>query len=998
MSKSSARKLSAAVNARAVLLLIYTLIWCHADGRALAAGPLEPSEAIADFQLPPGYRIELVAAEPEVDDPVAIAFDEDGRLWVVEMRDYPTLAPGAKPMSRIRVLEDRDRDGRFESATTFADGLMFPTGLQLWRGGAMVTLAGEVAYFCDTDHDGRSDQKQTWYKGFATGNEQLRANHPLLAANGRVYVAGGLRGGEILDPRRPRLPPVSINGRDFAFDPLTGNHHAVSGNGQFGLTFDDFGRRFTCSNRNPLIQVMIEQRYLERNPKLILPTVVHDVAAAGIDSRLFPRTRAITTSVKHAGQFTAACGVEIYRGDALPAEALGNAFVCEPTANVVHREVIASLEPAMTSKPAEKEAEFLSATDEWFRPVSLLTGPDGALYVIDMYRAVIEHPHWMPEELRSRKDLLYGNDRGRIYRIAADKPADAKSNRMAIPSREPRDLAALLEHPNAWQRETAARLLLESQEKSVGEALRAIVTAGKNPSGRFQALWLSDSLAVLSEETLLTALDDDDPGVREQALIVAESRLPKSSALAEKVLGMVRDPSARVRFQLALTLMTMPPEATVAALEAIALQDAADAWTRRAVALSSRDQAGAILTRLLAQLANSKDSETMRAASRDMIRELVHAVVATGEIQQAADALVHITQLDQAAAADLLLAMADAMEKRGSSFDDVLRPLAKQNRPARTFIEHLFDDAIAVVIERSTEESPRIKAAQILRLDARPQTVEPLLGVLQTTPSPALQVAVMRALGIHRDPRIPEMLLELYCSQLPSVRRETLDLLITRREWAIALLNATDAEQIAISDIDVSRSEKLRKHADAGVRELAERLLAAQSKNREAVVQMYQAALQLEGDVARGKKVFAATCASCHRLAEEGVAVGPDIGDAELKASAQLLSDILDPNRAIDANYIGYTAITLAGRSYQGLIRAETDSGIVLLTPEGKTFTILRDELESLSGGKSLMPDGLEQQVSVEQMADLLAYLKAWRHGDVLKPETSSREAVATPK
>ncbi|HEX6961225.1 MAG TPA: PVC-type heme-binding CxxCH protein, partial [Lacipirellula sp.] len=456
---------------------------------AQAAEPLEPAAALNDFRLPPGYRIELAAAEPNVVDPVAIAFDDQGRLWVVEMRDYPTLPAGKAPSSRIRILEDRDGDGRYESAQTFAEGLLFPTGLQLWGSGAFVTLAGEVAYFPDDDYDGRADRKETWYEGFATLNEQLRANHPTLGADGWIYVAGGLRGGQIKSHRRSGDPPLSINGRDFAFNPRTGECRAVSGNGQFGLVIDDFGRRFTCSNRNPLIQVMIEQRYLERNPQLVPPSILHDVAAAGIESRLYPRSRALTTSAQHAGQFTAACGIEVYSSEALPADARGHAFICEPTANLVHQEAIEPAGAAMTARRVEQKSEFLTATDPWFRPVNLCTGPDGALYVVDMCRAVIEHPEWMTEELRDRPDLRDGADRGRIYRIEAADDRQAEASDAQQENLRGELIARLLEHPNSWHRQLAVRLVLESDDPPLAD-LRSLAIESPSPAARSLALAL----------------------------------------------------------------------------------------------------------------------------------------------------------------------------------------------------------------------------------------------------------------------------------------------------------------------------------------------------------------------------------------------------------------------------------------------------------------------------------------------------------------------------
>jgi putative heme-binding domain-containing protein len=230
------------------------------------------------------------------------------------------------------------------------------------------------------------------------------------------------------------------------------------------------------------------------------------------------------------------------------------------------------------------------------------------------------------------------------------------------------------------------------------------------------------------------------------------------------------------------------------------------------------------------------------------------------------------------------------------------------------------------------------------------------------------------------------------------VRRASLDVLIANPAAAAALVKAVADERIALADVDLASRQKLLQHAESAIREAAQRVFAAQSKDREQVVERYQSALELTGDAARGRQVFAASCASCHRVGTEGKAIGPDIGDSALKSSEQLLTDILDPNRAIDANFVSYTALTHAGLAHQGIITAETAGGIVLLTADGAAITVLRDEMESLTGGKSLMPEGLEQQVSVEQMADLLAFLKTWRHvGDVKSKRAATAKPPAAP-
>jgi putative membrane-bound dehydrogenase-like protein len=356
--------------------------------------------------LPDDLRIELVAAEPDVVDPVAITFDPDGRLWVVEMSDYPNGpredhrtdnvhgSPEADPrvhglpLSRVRVLSDADGGGRYGDPVTFADRLVFANGLLLWKDGLLVTTDGDVLFLRDTDGDGAADEREVWFTGFKRDNPQLRANHPTLGVDNHIYIASGIRGGEVIAARADwaaGAKPVSLSGRDFRFDPLSGAYESVSGVGQFGLCFDDFGNRFVCSNRHPCNHIVLEDRYLARNPYQAVPQVHAEVSPAAEKSRLYPISRIWTTSNLHANQFTAACGLLIYRGDALPAEYHGNSFTCEPTSNLVHRDVLTPQGATFTSRPGRAEIEFLATKDEWFRPVNLTHGPDGALYVVDMY-------------------------------------------------------------------------------------------------------------------------------------------------------------------------------------------------------------------------------------------------------------------------------------------------------------------------------------------------------------------------------------------------------------------------------------------------------------------------------------------------------------------------------------------------------------------------------------------------------------------------------------
>ncbi|HTI52541.1 MAG TPA: PVC-type heme-binding CxxCH protein, partial [Planctomycetaceae bacterium] len=364
-----------------------------AEGR----GPLTPDQSRLEIQLAdPDLVVELVAAEPAVNSPVAVSWDEAGRLYVVEMSDYPTAETGG----RIRQLIDRDSDGVFESGTTFADGLKFPTGALPWNGGFLVTSAPDILFFKDTDGDGRADERMVFLTGFAEGNQQLRVNGLVWGLDNLVYGANGRSGGTV---RRPADLPdkgVPIPRHDFRFDPRTAQFEALAGYSQFGVARDDFNHRFLSWNTVPIRHVVIEERDLSRNPSLTLGQSVAAIVDPADTGRIYPiSSPPVTFNRERTDYFNASCGLTIFRGAGLGPNYEGNAFVAEPLTNLVHRKVLEPQGPTFVARRAEHEREFLASRDNWFHPVNLSTGPDGCLYIADFYREWVEHPQFVPEPL-----------------------------------------------------------------------------------------------------------------------------------------------------------------------------------------------------------------------------------------------------------------------------------------------------------------------------------------------------------------------------------------------------------------------------------------------------------------------------------------------------------------------------------------------------------------------------------------------------------------------
>ena len=987
-------------------------------GEALGPSPLE---VLASFQHDPAVRVELAAAEPVVRDPVALCFDARGHLYVAEMGDYP-MGPGEDPqaVSRIVRLADADHDGQYESRDVFADNLSFVTGLTPWKDGLVVTLAGEVCWLGDTDGDGQADVRERWFGGFTEENTQLRANHPTLAPDGSFYVANGLRGGDVVavDPRWQSAAgsePVSIRGRDFRFDALglplapgAAAYEAVSGNGQFGLTIDDFGTRFLCSNRNPCVQVMLEEADLRRNPVAAIATAVHDVSPAGELSRIYPISSGWTTSNLHAGQFSAACGVTIHRGDGLPPACVGNVFTCDPTGNLVHRQVLTRSGPTFTCLPSEEKREFLASSHDWFRPVALADGPDGCLYVIDMARAVIEHPQFMPEELKTRPDLLHGRDRGRIWRVKA-KGSHPQAARPSLSDATPSERVDLLAHPNGWHRDTAARLLLESPNTLPLASLAQLATTGPTAESRSRGLWLlaaavragteGTAARMLASDVLHVALHDQSPRVREVAVKLSRTISDISGEVLAALLAMADDPDPAVRSEVALRLGAAADPAQAGnvadALARIVAHDPADPWILRSVATASSGRAAAILDALLPRLATSPETA---AGCIEPFAELAATEGTAGLLANVATTLARpfsdSNNDDLAAAASYEHAFAfvqglgNGLSRRRERIDTAA---ANWPQPLQSAVTTIFAEAIGVAEDNSIAFATRQQALACLTHAPASQAVAPLAALLGPTTPQQLRLAAITAAKRHADAALDDAMLSDLGAQTPAVHRAVIESAVARPASAARLLVRLEDPDTPPVQLTDAQWALLAKSSDDAPQRVAALKTAAAPEDRQEVVTRYREALALQGSFDRGRVIFQSQCSSCHRVAGAGADVGPDISDSRVKQPAQYLSDILDPNRAIDANFFGYTLLATDGRLLTGIITAETATAVTLRQPDGRDETLLRDEIDQLrSTGQSLMPVGLEQNIDLQQMADLIDFLKNWRYETAAGPPRSA--------
>jgi putative membrane-bound dehydrogenase-like protein len=970
-----------------------------ADSSLATKGPLSPTEEKVTFRLPKGLHAELVAAEPNVIDPVAMAFDEDGRLYVAEMRGYPNggVGTGNITSGRIRVLEDTDGDGQFEKCSTYADNLRFPMGLQPWRGGLLVAVAPDVLYLHGPP-GGKADDRRVLYTGFDLANIQQMVNSLQWGLDNWVYACGG-GPGVVRSVERPDMAPVTLRGRGIRFHPeAPGSLEPTSGGTQYGLAPDDYQRWFAATNSQHLRHIVLPDHYLRRSPNLAVTAVTLDIPdhgaackvhrispfeawrverttrrSSGPDAARFPATELVP-----GGYITSGCSPIIYTADSFPEAYRGNSFVCDPANNLIHRDVLVPSSATFTARraPGEESCEFLSSTDNWFRPVHLSIGPDGALYVLDFYREVIETPLSLPEDIKKRLNLE-SSGRGRIWRIVADGAAqDKRLRRPALSKTAAKDLVPLLADPNMWWRSTAQRLLVERQDRSVIAAIEQLVH-GPSAPGRAHALWALHGLGSLREEMVLAGLADQEPGVREQALRLADERLNSSARLRQAVIALTADPSPRVRFQLAFTLGQSNSPETVAALAKVAVTDGAEPWAQTAILSST----GRSATALLEALAGNRRF-TQEATRLEFVGRLA-GLAATQAGDEDLPRLFHVLETAPKEAVQWQQALLDGI---GQGLQNSGRPLSRlwesPPAPLRTAIARAreqFNQAALTGKDPRRSAAERSAAVRLLGRGPFSLLAATAPDLLAPTAPPEVQVAMIRALSRNPDPSVAPLLLASWSAYTPSVRREAVEALFGRADRLPGLLDAIERKTVLASQLEPVRLDQLRKHPDHTIRQRSNRALAGQAApERQKVVASYRAALMLPADVGRGRTVFRKNCITCHRLENEGQEVGPDLLSALRNKSAdQLLDDILDPSKEVDPRYLSYVVVTKKGQTISGLIAAETAASLTLRRGERAEDTILRSQIEEVQAtGKSLMPEGLESQLSKQDLADLIVYLQ----------------------
>jgi putative membrane-bound dehydrogenase-like protein len=970
--------------------------------------PYTPAESLKTVQLEPGFRIEPFVTEPAIASPVAMEFDEGGRLFVVEMPGYPL---DTRPTGRVKLLEDRDHDGRYERVTVFADGLVLPTGVMRWKSGILVTAAPDVWYLEDTDGDGRADIRKVVLTGFAFTNPQHTVNGPRYGLDNWIYLAHegpaeaivfkdkfGDRGSAIRFPDHKELASVDPNGHGLRFRPDRFELETLAGRSQFGHAFDEWGRYFTLDNSNHARHEVIAARYLKRNPDLLLRSAMQDASDHGSAATVYAITRhAEFEMLSEPGQFTSACSLAFVPGGPLAAALGRSSLVAEPAQNLVHRDVWSPSGSTFVARRAQDGREFLAAADAWFRPVNFAAGPDGALYLVDYYRQLIEHPEWgVAHHHHDSPELYRGSDRGRIYRITAEAQGPPTP-----PARWPGDaatdeLVAMLAHPNLWWRRTAQRLLVDRQAPEAPAQLLHLFQESPSAVGRLHALWTLEGLGKLQAAVVQKALADPEPGVRENAIRLAEPFLPGEGRLVERLLATAGDPDARVRFQLLCTLGGLDSAAARGARDRLLFAGIEDEWMQVAALSASSEQAVAYLDRALMPATGLVAREGPGGAA--FLRQAAGVVGARrrpGEVSRLVDRASSGAEWWRAAVLEGLArglrrtraegsVLAASRARLLSMVEGASAPvrraaldlLAQAGLPEGPSIGPLLDRSAARAADRSQEPAARADALALLALAGVDGRVAPLEALVDPREPEPVQVAAVKALGRVSGDAVGTFLIEHWKALTPAVRSEAAEALLEDPGRTRLLLAALKDGRVPAWTLGFWHKRDLLMHEDPAVRAEAHALLEEKAGEREKVLKRYEAALDGPADAGRGAQVFREVCAKCHRFQGAGAEVGPDLGTVRNRPASLLLKDVLMPSLSIAQGYESYVVERASGGIEEGVLAGQTTTTIVLHREGGREVVIPRADVgrmyvSQLSG----MPADLDQQVSERQMADLLQYL-----------------------
>jgi putative membrane-bound dehydrogenase-like protein len=991
--------------------LLLVLFACQ-ENKGIKGG-LSPERALQTFRLPEGFKIELVAAEPMVTSPVAMEVDEYGNIFVVEMPGYPLDTAGT---GKVQLLTDTNGDGIPDHHTVFANHLRLPTGIMKWKKGILVVDVPDLIYFEDTNHDGRADIRKIMITGLALTNPQHVANTPVFGLDNWIYLAhmgiitpkvsmmfndsGSLV--RYVDHPSAKALPRNADGRNLRLKPDSAELEMLSGESQYGQTFDNWGHHFCVDNANHIYHEAIAARYLQRNINLPLSDASEYISDHGEACEVYPITvNPQNQLLTDLGVITSACGITWYNGGLFPDSFNNVSFVAEPVSNIVHADRVTDKGASFNAARVYDKKEFLASTDAWFRPVQFYIGPDGALYVIDYYRQIIEHPEWLSDSVIKSGALYNGADQGRIYRITpSNTPPMNWCGQLKLGNNSTEELVNRLTSNNIWWRRNAQRLLMDRQDPETPALVQHLLDTTHSATATVHALWLMEGLHATRIANLQKSFHDPVAGVRENAIQIAELHLKDLPQLQADLLTMQNDISAKVRYQLICTVGDIDNGPSEVARQNLLMHDIEDKWVQIAALASSKGKEYELMEKVIPAL-TAKSSEGKAVF-------FTNCAGVIGLSKKAADikkviglATDHNTLSSdwwQSACLKGLTGIFSAKDLTGnmehekmlllSKFTSFTPPLVRSASVRLLSVVGIPQDqgwkkalanAASVAADVRADSLYRKDALQLLTMDKKSDYTVLLEEIIADPGNPeVLKGAAIQTYNVLSPKAACIYLVRQWKTLGYESKDRAQDVFLSSAVNTDILLRAIKDGSIPASSISWSNKVRLMNDDNVDILNRSRRMFSTETGNRDEVIKKYQAALTLKGDMARGLVIFQSVCAPCHNLeGKYGHVFGPDLGTIRNRDVASIMTDILNPNRSIAVKYDLWTVTKKNDEKASGVIASQTPANITLNQIGGRQSTIERGAIKTMeTSPTSAMPVGLESSISVQAMADLLALLK----------------------
>jgi putative membrane-bound dehydrogenase-like protein len=960
---------------------------------------LSPEQELKQLKVADGLEIKLVAAEPQVAQPLSISFDDRGRMWVLQYRQYPHpvgLKPvavdqylrtkydrlpepppgGPKGKDQISIYEDTDGDGRTDVVKEFLTDLNLASGMALGYGGVFVAQPPYLLFYADRDGDDHPDgPPKVLLTGFGMDDAHAFANSLTWGPDGWLYGAQG-------STVTALIRGIGFQQGIWRYHPRWDRFELFSegGGNTWGVEFDRFGSLFPAGNTLEPLEHHVQGAYLVKGFGKHGP--LHN-----------PHTYGYFHPVIHHGYVgdSLSGGAIIYQGGAFPAR-FDNACICPHTRHSACR--WATIETRGSTFATRAAGDFVTSDDIWFRPVDMTVGPDGAVFIADWYDYNISHTS------PKNRSQWYEPSRmdGRVWRVAPPNLAALKAGAFDLGRKSSAELVELLSHRNDWYARQARRLLAERCDQSVVPALTKLALESSDERLALQGLWSIYVVGALDTPLAEKLLASEHPYVRAWTVRLLGDERNISPSLFSQLVGLAyRDPSIVVRSQLACTAKRLPASQTIPIVEQLLAhdEDADDVQMPLLIWWAIEDKTISDTDRVL-RMVQSGDLWHRPLMTRFIIERLARRFLSERTNASAAACASLLRSAEQEKTGKLVVAgMLESLA--GQKRDEIPEPLKDAiaaimrgeiaNPQAielamRLNVPRAADSAILLAARSATPVADRLALIKAFGECKTTAALDGLLTLLTDNSPEPIKMAALSALGYFADDHVADSILAQLSALGPQPRARSIELLGSRPSWALKLIESIDRQAIPSSSVSRELVQRLRQYDDPRLIKLIEKnwgkgraLTPFETRGRiEAVLQLLA---KRPGDPAQGRPIFEKTCASCHKLHGAGGAVGPDLAGAERKNRELLVQNIVDPSAVIRQEFMTHVAVTKDGQVLTGLLADSTADTVTLVDAKNQRTVLRRNDLEALKESPvSLMPEKLVDDLSDQQVRDLIAYLQ----------------------